>query len=104
MIPSEAKQCFSKEDTQNIINLLLNAPHGPIRFSQEVKDFVETSFTTATIETNENKIHILGSGRSCYEQEIDFLHQQCVALAEMAGWKASAQQSRYPGWPAKMDS
>lgn len=76
-VDAKVEKSFSDADTAKIVAFLLNAPHGPVRFSQEVKDFVETSFTTATISTEGNKISILGSGRSCYEQEIDYLYQQC---------------------------
>ncbi|CAL6031823.1 Aminoacyl-histidine_dipeptidase [Hexamita inflata] len=98
------EQAFSAADSKNIINTLINMPHGPLRVSQDVKDFVETSFATTVLETRGNVMHILGSGRSCHEQELDYLYQQCVALAQLAGWTASEQLARYAGWPAKMDS
>ena len=65
---------------------------------------METSFGTTIIETKDNVVTILGSGRSCYEQELDYLYQQLVAVADLSGWNYSPQMARYPGWPAKMDS
>ena len=101
---TEAKDAFSVEDSRNIVDVLLNLPHGPIRISQDVKDFVETSFATTVIETKGENVHILGSARSCYEQEMDYIYYRLKALAELSGWKISDMLQRYPGWPAKMDS
>lgn len=101
---ADQKEAWSVEDSANIVDFLLNTPHGPQRFSQDVKDFVETSFATTVLETRGDMVHILGSGRSNYEQELELLYQRLAALGRLCGWKASEMLQRYPGWPAKMDS
>ena len=49
-------------------------PHGPIRISQAVENFVETSFAATVVKTLNGRIDFLGSGRSCYEEELDLLY------------------------------
>ena len=56
--------------------VLLNVIHGPIRISQDVKDFVETSCATNIVETKENNVKLTGYARSCYEQEMDYIYEQ----------------------------
>lgn len=57
------------------------------------------------IETGKDGlVKILGSGRSCYEQELDYLYRKLASIGRLGGWTVSEMLNRYPGWPAKMDS
>ncbi|KWX12893.1 Aminoacyl-histidine dipeptidase [Giardia duodenalis assemblage B] len=97
---------LSQTDSDKIINFITAIPHGPIRFSPTVENFVETSFaaTIVKLAEGETEFSLLGSGRSSIESELDGVYESLKALASLAGFSISEQQSRYPGWPANMES
>lgn len=97
---------LSQADSDKILNFITVIPHGPIRFSPTVENFVETSFaaTIVKLTEGETEFSLLGSGRSSIESELDGVYERLKALASLAGFSISEQQSRYPGWPANMES
>ncbi|KAH0570214.1 Aminoacyl-histidine dipeptidase [Spironucleus salmonicida] len=101
----EEKQCFNSEDTQEILNIILTLPHGPQRISQAVKDFVESSFATTIVKTCEDgTVDFLGSGRSCYSEELDHIYMSLKSICQLVKWNITGMESAYPGWPANPDS
>ncbi|GIQ79702.1 peptidase M20C, Xaa-His dipeptidase [Kipferlia bialata] len=94
---------YSAEVSASLLGLLLALPHGPKTMSADVEGLVQTSFATATLATA-NGFHIVTSGRSSVESDLDTLYAEVKATGEKFGFDVSAALDRYPGWAPNMES
>ncbi|UCE12185.1 MAG: aminoacyl-histidine dipeptidase [Candidatus Heimdallarchaeota archaeon] len=89
--------------TNAIITLLYEIPHGPLSFSQEIPDLVETSNNLALIKTSSNTIEIVASTRSSIDGELNRVRDELRELAERVNAEV-IQGSTYPGWKPALNS
>ncbi|MHA2025402.1 MAG: beta-Ala-His dipeptidase [Candidatus Thorarchaeota archaeon] len=94
---TSAEPAFSLKESNRIIQSLNIIPHGPIRFSPNVKGLVETSNNMAVVKTEGPDITVLLSTRSSVDSELEAFRQSIFDLASMSGWKVEKKDA-YPGW------
>ena len=100
-IPRET--CMSSQSSSAIITLLYEIPHGPLAFSKEISDLVETSNNLAQVKTASNAIEVVVSTRSSVNEELNRVRDELKELGERVGGVVS-QGSAYPGWQPELDS
>ena len=93
-LPAEV---IGKEDTQKIISLMMCAPNGVVKMSNDVPGLVETSLNLARVSTNGSQFELMALLRSSVDSAKDALGQRLVCLAELAGGSCSLTGA-YPGW------
>ena len=88
---------LTKEQTDSLLNLLYEVPHGPISFSKEIEGLVQTSNNLAIVKNSKNKIDIFLSSRSSVNEELEELRKKLKMLGEK--YNADVKQGNaYPGW------
>jgi dipeptidase D len=95
---------MNREDQSKLLSSLTCCPHGPISWSKEMDDLVETSTNLASVKFVENNtIRIVTTQRS----SIDSSKRDAAAMVEtclkLAGAKVD-HSSGYPGWRPNMSS
>lgn len=100
------KKGLSNEDSMKILNLINLIPAGVIRMSRAVDGLVESSYNpaVATLKLEDAEFHLMGSGRSCIEPELDQIYRTLKNICRICGATTIEQSSRYPGWPANPNS
>jgi dipeptidase D len=89
--------------TNEILSLVCEIPHGPIHMSKEIANLVETSNNLATILMKGDSIIINCSTRSSIMSTLDNIRKDLRSLGE----KYSAEvtlDSAYPGWQSNLKS
>jgi len=94
---------MTKDSSQKIIRLLAELPHGVEKWSQSVKDLVETSTNLAMIETKTNEIIIKMMTRSSLKSELQKLRSQIEQIGKKYQTKIN-QGEAYPGWEPQPDN
>ena len=89
--------------TNAVITLLYEVPHGPLAYSNEIDDLVETSNNLALIKTTLDSIEIITSTRSSCDEELHRVRSELKDLGERVGAEV-IQESSYPGWHPELDS
>ncbi len=99
--------CMSSRSTSALITLLYEIPHGPLAFSKEISDLVETSNNLAQVKTTTTgegvTVKIVASTRSSIDEELKRVRDELKELGERVGGNVS-QESAYPGWKPELDS
>ncbi len=95
--------CMSSQSSSAIITLLYEIPHGPLSFSKEIPDLVETSNNLAKVKTTATQIEVVASTRSSVNEELNRVRSELKELGERVGGNVS-QGSAYPGWQPELDS
>ena len=83
--------------------ILRKIPHGPLIFSKDIPNFVETSINLAQISCNPNEILIISSIRSSIENELEKVKSKIEKLSKEIGSKLEYSSS-YPGWKTDLNS
>ena len=95
---------ISEADTQKIINLMMVAPNGVQRMSNDMEGLVETSLNLAIAKTAAaKKFVVYALLRSSVDTAKEALAERLVCLAEMAGGRCQLSGA-YPGWKPNMQS
>ncbi|MFX1517708.1 MAG: beta-Ala-His dipeptidase [Promethearchaeota archaeon] len=89
--------------TNAVITLLYEIPHGPLAFSNEIVDLVETSNNLALIKTTLDSIEIVASTRSSFNEELHHVRSELKDLGDRVGAEV-IQEPSYPGWHPELDS
>jgi len=97
------KMALTSEDTDRVIDLLLNLPHGPKDMSAAFKDLVETSSNLATIAIENTTLQILTSQRSSVMSNLDEMTATVEATAAQSGAE-TRRENEYPPWQPDMNS
>lgn len=97
------EQVICEADTQKIINIMMVAPNGVIRMSQDMPGLVETSLNLAKVTSTDNCFTIKALLRSSVDSSKEALAERLVCLAEMAGGTCELTGA-YPGWKPNMQS
>lgn len=92
------------EDNKNkLVYALLACPHGVLRMSDEIENFVETSTNLAAVKTLEDHILITTSQRSSVESAKHAAAQRVAACFKAIGAKTEHGEG-YPGWNPNANS
>ena len=90
-------KALPKEQTDSLLNLLYEVPHGPISFSKEIEGLVQTSNNLAVVKSSKDKIDVFSSSRSSINEELEELRKKLKMLGEK--YNANViQEKAYPGW------
>jgi len=90
-------KALTKEQTDSLLNLLYEVPHGPISFSKEIEGLVQTSNNFAVVKSSEDKIDVFLSSRSSVNEELEELRKKLKMLGEKYNVDVK-QGNAYPGW------
>ncbi len=85
------------------LNAIYACPHGVIRMSPDIPNFVETSTNLAVVKTTNNEILITTSQRSSYKSSKKDTANMVGSAFELAGAKVKYGDG-YPGWIPNMNS
>ncbi len=91
------------KDTLTLSRILINTPHGVIRFSPVIKDLVETSTNFAKIELNNGELKIQYSTRSSVMSALENTRNQINALYSLIDAKIT-EDTAYPGWHPNLNT
>ncbi|MGB5750709.1 MAG: aminoacyl-histidine dipeptidase [Desulfobacterales bacterium] len=94
---------LSRQDTLEVINLILSVPHGVIGMSPDFKGLVETSNNLATVEITDGSLRILTSQRSSVMSRMDEITTIVNATAALAGADTQSD-SEFSPWRPDMQS
>jgi dipeptidase D len=100
---SKIEDVFTKEFTNEIINVILSLPHGVIAMSQDIPGLVETSTNLATIKLIDGKLRIGTSQRSSVDSAKEYIANSVAAVFNLTDAKVETGDG-YPGWKPDMDS
>ena len=109
--PQQKHGCMlSKEDENNLINLLLLLPHGVIKKSHDVADLVETSSNMASVKimegekaSNTRTYLIQSSTRSSLMPPLERTRNSIRRIGLLCGATVH-QDDAYPGWVPRPDA
>ena len=90
-------------DTQKIINMMMVAPNGVIRMSNDMEGLVETSLNLAIVKTNGKSFNVQALLRSSVDTAKEALAERLVCLAELCGGTCRLSGA-YPGWKPNVES
>lgn len=98
------RQVMSKESQEKLLTSLTACPHGPIAWSKQMDDLVETSTNLASVKFVENNtIRIVTAQRSSIDsskRDVAAMVESCMKLAG-----ATVEHSAgYPGWRPNLSS
>lgn len=98
-----AGQMLQKECSDRAVALLAALPDGVQKWSEEIKDLVETSLNCGIIDTDNEFLTVTTSLRSMKNAARDELTKQVTALMERHGF-VTQTGSEYPAWEYRAES
>ena len=96
-------KALTETSAQNVINLLLDLPHGVEAMSKDVQGLVETSTNLAVVIQEPNNIHIRHMTRSSVENDLETLRVKIAKKGEASGADV-IQEETYAGWEPDPES
>ncbi len=87
----------SSDESYDIITTINLLHQGPIAFSPNVKDLVETSNNVAVVKTEDDLFSVMISTRSSVDAELEAYRNQVESIARRLGWTVEKDEA-YPGW------
>jgi dipeptidase D len=98
------RQVLDKDNQAKLLASLTCCPHGPIAWSKEMEDLVETSTNLASVKFGEdNTIRIVTTQRSSIESskhDVAAMVEACLKL----GGASVVHSDGYPGWRPNLSS
>ncbi len=95
---------LTKKSQSRLLSSLYACPHGVIKWSEDVKDMVETSTNLASVKFKDNKrIEITTSQRSSVESAKKDIADRVEAIFDAMGARVKHTDG-YPGWTPNPDS
>lgn len=98
------EKVFTKEFVNNLIKILIAAPHGISAMSPDIPGLVETSTNLATIGIVDNQLVVGTSQRSAIGSAKWHVSNMVKAIFELGGAEKIDTGDGYPGWQPNMDS
>ncbi|MHA2294086.1 MAG: beta-Ala-His dipeptidase [Candidatus Hodarchaeales archaeon] len=89
--------------TNSILSLLQGIPHGPLNFSKEVSNLVETSNNLAIVKTTSQGIECETLTRSSIGAELERVRSDIEEFSKNIGAQVT-QHPTFPAWPADVNS
>ncbi len=99
----DLKTCLKRGLFRKLIDLLITIPHGVWRTCHEDRLLVETSSNVASIDIDENNVHIVTSHRSSNPYGLKELVEVIKTCSQFAGFNI-AISGGYPSWIPNYDS
>lgn len=96
-IDMENASSFGYEESNNIVELILNLKQNVIAMSRDIDDLVETSGNIGIVDAKAGKINIVESLRSSIDLQKDKIKAENNNLATSLGFEIS-EEGEYPGW------
>lgn len=90
-------KCMTKEESTNIITLILNLKQNVIEYSKDVKGLVETSGNVGIVNIKEGQVLVLESLRSSIDKRKEEVKLENNNLAISLGFNIK-EEGEYPGW------
>ncbi len=101
----EMDKVFSRPFTGKLIDTLYCLPNGPIRSDTEDRNLVITSSNLASIRKVEEKMELVISHRSLYENRKRLIKERIKALLDLSGLACEISYlGDYPGWVPQFNS
>jgi dipeptidase D len=98
------EQVMDKESQKKLLDALTACPHGPIAWSKEMDDLVETSTNLASVKFVENDtVRIVTTQRSSIDSSKRDVAAMVESCLQLAGAKVE-HSAGYPGWRPNMSS
>jgi dipeptidase D len=101
--PIDENHGYSNESSMKLLNLLRALPHGYLAFNPHIPDLVDTSTNLATINIEDNVALMGSSSRSSINSAMNYVRDNIVATAELAGGIGEKGDS-YPSWKPNVNS
>ncbi len=89
----------TRRQTEALLGLLRDIPHGPLAFSKEIEGLVETSNNLAVVRSGGKAFEVFVMYRSSVDSELDSLSKRLREIGERHGARVR-HHDRYPGWTA----
>jgi dipeptidase D len=89
----------SRGQTEALLGLLRELPHGPLAFSKEIEGLVETSNNLALVRSGGKAFEVSLMCRSSVDSELESLSKRLRQIGERQVARVR-QHDRYPGWTA----
>ncbi len=87
----------SSDASYDIITTINFLHQGPIAFSPNIRDLVETSNNVAIVKTGDDLFSVMISTRSSVDAELESYRNQVESIAQRLGWNVEREEA-YPGW------
>ncbi len=100
---SSETHAYTEKQSKALITLLAEVPHGPLSFSRDIEELVQTSNNLAMVHSSDELITVSLNSRSSITKELDELRAELKAIGERYGTTVS-QDEGYPGWVANPES
>ncbi|MDR1973867.1 MAG: aminoacyl-histidine dipeptidase [Bacteroidales bacterium] len=101
--PKTAEKIFPKNEQEKLIYALCACPHGVLRMSDTMENFVETSTNLASVKTENEHVKIVTSQRSSVETAKYFAAHRVASTFKLIDAKVSHNDG-YPGWNPNPES
>ena len=88
---------LSLDESNNVINFMLNLNQNVIKMSQDIENLVETSGNIGIVRIENGNMHIVESLRSSIDSEKDRIKNENNKLATSLGFDIT-EEGEYPGW------
>ena len=88
---------IGNKDFHNLINALLDCPHGVIKWSEEMENLVETSTNLASVKITGDLFRVVTSQRSSVDKDKLLLADRIEKVFADGGAKV-IHSDGYPGW------
>jgi dipeptidase D len=89
--------------SDKVLSLLKGIPHGPLNYSKDFPNFVETSNNLAIIQTTSDSIEIVTLSRSAFDGELEQVRNEIEDLGKSLG-VIITQNPPFPSWPPELNS
>ena len=97
------QQTFDVASTQTVAHVLNALPNGVVKFSDTIKDVVETSLSIGVLNMKEGALHGTILLRTLIEHGTDEVKAELNALAQQSGGEVT-YSGYYPGWEPHPDT
>lgn len=100
---TQTYKAISKEESKNILDLLINLKQGVIEYSKDVDDLVETSGNIGIVNIQNQKAVITELIRSSDDNKKEIIKESNNSMAKKYGYSI-LENSSYPGWKYRPNS
>lgn len=92
-----AKPALNSEDSLKVMKLLVLLPYGPIHYSMQFDDLVQTSGNIGSVNLNDSELDIVLSLRGSIESQKQEEIEKCNLIASLVDAEITSSDF-YPGW------
>ena len=104
-VDTSSTQCLTDDSLVALMTIALGLPDGPVKFSADIPELVETSSNVAIVKMgeSESEVSIGCSTRSSIEESLEDVRASMKMIVNAAGGSVD-QPDAYPGWAPNMSS